>query len=163
MEADAPTLLFAELEPSRPNYSLLTIPSLSTRDPWVQELVDAFSSEKCGVCYDRPLATIALSRSWPRATPPYVYGFLCCDAPACLAVSQLRADTRLANFQVMRQESRLTTSESVLKACAHCANAREVTKTRKCGRCLSVRYCGTACQHAHWPHHKKKCHPPRIE
>jgi hypothetical protein len=43
---------------------------------------------------------------------------------------------------------------------AHCANPLCLEETRKlktCERCRTARYCGYACQKAHWKTHKRKC------
>ena len=40
------------------------------------------------------------------------------------------------------------------KRCAWCNEPAR----RKCGKCVSVRYCTRDCQKAHWPLHKSQCH-----
>jgi hypothetical protein len=45
-------------------------------------------------------------------------------------------------------------------ACAECgitANMLDSGKLRECSGCGTVRYCGKACQKAHWPAHKPAC------
>jgi len=43
-------------------------------------------------------------------------------------------------------------------SCANCGKGEEESnKLKKCGACLSVKYCSAACQKAHRPHHKKAC------
>ena len=39
--------------------------------------------------------------------------------------------------------------------CVQCGVKAE--KLMKCGRCYTVRYCSTRCQHAAWPTHKQRC------
>jgi len=43
------------------------------------------------------------------------------------------------------------------KVCANCR--RQGSNLRMCGQCHSSRYCDPQCQRAHWPTHKKVCHP----
>lgn len=50
----------------------------------------------------------------------------------------------------------LNIEANVLKS-AHCG--REDAKLSKCSRCECVRYCGAACQRAHWKAHKTVCVP----
>ena len=42
------------------------------------------------------------------------------------------------------------------------ANGQRLRKLRKCGGCRWARYCGTACQRAHWRRHKERCCPGLI-
>ena len=40
----------------------------------------------------------------------------------------------------------------------YCANPTcDQAANDKCPTCLEARYCGRACQLAHWPVHKKEC------
>ena len=42
--------------------------------------------------------------------------------------------------------------------CANCGKGEEGSSSlKKCGACMSVRYCRAACQKAHRPQHKKEC------
>lgn len=46
----------------------------------------------------------------------------------------------------------------VLVCCASCSKpATHDEPLQQCSRCKSVRYCGSACQRAHWPKHKVMC------
>ena len=42
------------------------------------------------------------------------------------------------------------------------ANGQPLRKLRKCSGCHRVRYCGTACQRAHWIRHKERCCPEEL-
>jgi len=49
-------------------------------------------------------------------------------------------------------------SISAPNLCANCGKGEEESiKLKKCGACLSVKYCSAACQMAHRPQHKKAC------
>ena len=42
--------------------------------------------------------------------------------------------------------------------CANCGKGEEESiSLKKCGACMSVKYCSAACQKEHWPQHKKDC------
>jgi len=42
--------------------------------------------------------------------------------------------------------------------CANCGKGEEESiRLKKCGACMSERYCSAACQKAHRPQHKKEC------
>lgn len=48
--------------------------------------------------------------------------------------------------------------------CARCgASAVADKKLLTCGRCKTARYCGAACQKAHWPAHKEGCKRPAAK
>jgi hypothetical protein len=46
------------------------------------------------------------------------------------------------------------------KHCASCGKRSGVLK--KCGRCQVVSYCGSSCQRADWPSHKRQCKSPAL-
>ena len=46
----------------------------------------------------------------------------------------------------------------MMLSCANCGKGEEDSdKLKKCGACLSVKYCSATCQKAHRPQHKKEC------
>ena len=45
-----------------------------------------------------------------------------------------------------------------MSSCANCGKGEEESNNlKKCGACMSVKYCSAACQKAHRPQHKKEC------
>jgi len=54
--------------------------------------------------------------------------------------------------------SNTSESESNLSLCANCGKGEEdASILKRCGACLSVKYCNRECQSAHRPQHKKEC------
>jgi hypothetical protein len=49
---------------------------------------------------------------------------------------------------------------SSANACAHCGKLKPPLR---CSRCRVETYCDTACQRAHWSHHRANCHPVPSE
>lgn len=55
-------------------------------------------------------------------------------------------------------------SLSAPNLCANCGKGEEDSnKLKKCGACLSVKYCSAACQKAHRSQHKKECKRRAVE
>lgn len=55
--------------------------------------------------------------------------------------------------------------ESTRKAPAterHCASCGSVGAKKRCGRCLALHYCNSACQKNHWKSHKAHCCDPAV-
>ena len=49
-------------------------------------------------------------------------------------------------------------SNYISLSCANCGKGEEsITTLKKCGACMMVKYCSSACQKAHRPQHKKEC------
>ena len=54
--------------------------------------------------------------------------------------------------------------ELLLSTCANCGKGEEESgHLKKCGACMSVRYCSAACQKAHRLQHKKECRKRAAE
>ena len=52
----------------------------------------------------------------------------------------------------------MSTDNNDNNMCANCGKGEEESiSLKKCGACMSVRYCSAACQKAHRPQHKKEC------
>lgn len=155
-------LVLVDRDPAASKYSVFRVSSPPTvTDPWAPAALAHFSP--CGACLDaeRPATTIAFSQPWVStlvSSTAIVAGFASCDREACVQLSQLRADTRRECF-LASGRAPFSTPESVTKACAYCAMARENMHTFMCSRCKAVRYCNQACQKAHWRVHKRVCVP----
>jgi len=59
------------------------------------------------------------------------------------------------SFRVEELINGLQSKTIELKECANCG--KKQPDLRKCGKCLSVKYCDTTCQKADWKKHKKIC------
>ncbi len=85
---------------------------------------------------------LSISREWRRVVQE--------GAASASAIASASSDLQFHNMHLQS----LNFGASVLK-CALCG--REDGKLSKCSRCERERYCGAACQRAHWKAHKKVC------
>ncbi|XP_067912876.1 putative protein MSS51 homolog, mitochondrial [Heterodontus francisci] len=78
------------------------------------------------------------------------------DYRAALEGRKPASDCGIRTYQEMFQKM-----EDTFKFCAECKKLPEALSDpralRRCKRCQNVYYCGTECQHANWPVHKKLC------
>jgi hypothetical protein len=143
--------------------------------PWAVETVGAFVAQATAKQFIRPATTCAFPG--------------CCDASTalcslrkcgrCGAAYYCGAHHQHTHWSQHRQNCTrslpaghavhsTTGSEPAIKPEYFCAfPGCEVASTvlhpiDRCGRCLSVRYCGRAHQLAHWPAHKNKCGNPEC-
>ena len=86
------------------------------------------------------------------------------EISACLNLmpEQAKADMlfELEKHHTIRELIALHDGQNAVFYCA--MTGCRVICSRKCAKCLKVRYCGGKHQHAHWAEHKRKCQEANV-
>lgn len=101
------------------------------------------------------------TQAWHQAFNTGIEGKLCDYVPLTPGDGSDDNDGRRQAFARWREQC-LERHKLILAFCAGCGlQAQEHCRFFACSGCKKVRYCSSACQHAHWPSHKLECKPQR--
>ncbi|TCD65878.1 hypothetical protein EIP91_002038 [Steccherinum ochraceum] len=118
----------------------------------------------CEFCDKPSMETHEVMMGWLHINPPklVVWTHHVCDAVVGECALKLKDFDSVPGLppsvpMIPPRDPSKTYTFPLARTCLYCKNDSSEQQMSRCSRCRLSRYCGTQCQRADWPRHKKVC------